>query len=134
MVVALVALIVNDHWLKAAYPSWLTGKISDIAGLIVAPVLLVSVVELAAWSAGRKANLRLRMAFAAGLVGVVFTSIQLVPTVTGFYAEFAGHSAGLVAAIVPFVSSSGGPAGVTADPTDLVALVALIVPLRFSRS
>lgn len=32
-VVALVVLVLNDHVLKAAYPNWLTGKLSDFSGL-----------------------------------------------------------------------------------------------------
>jgi hypothetical protein len=37
---ALALLLLNDHVLKAAYPGWWTGKLSDAAGLVVAPPLL----------------------------------------------------------------------------------------------
>jgi len=33
--VSLLLLIVNDHYLKAAHPSFLTGKLSDVSGLLV---------------------------------------------------------------------------------------------------
>lgn len=33
--IALVLLLLNDHVLKYAYPGWLTGKLSDFAGLFV---------------------------------------------------------------------------------------------------
>lgn len=36
-VFATALLIVNDHLLKAAYPGWVTGKLSDVAGLVMAP-------------------------------------------------------------------------------------------------
>lgn len=38
---ALGVLVVNDHWLKGAgvLPGWLTGKLSDFAGLVVAHVV-----------------------------------------------------------------------------------------------
>ena len=39
-VLALVVLVLNDHVLKQAYPGMLTGKLSDVAGLVVAPLLL----------------------------------------------------------------------------------------------
>ena len=39
-VLALVVLVLNDHVLKQAYPGWVTGKLSDVAGLVVAPLLL----------------------------------------------------------------------------------------------
>ena len=31
---ALVVLVLNDHVLKTAYPGWVTGKLSDVAGLV----------------------------------------------------------------------------------------------------
>jgi hypothetical protein len=34
---ALVVLVLNDHVLKTAYPGWITGKLSDVAGLVLAP-------------------------------------------------------------------------------------------------
>lgn len=134
VVLSLLALVVNDHWLKAAHPSWLTGKISDVAGLIVAPVLLISIAEVVAWLSGRTlTGLRHPMAAVAAAVGFAFAAVQLIPAATNAYAELAGHSARVVAMIVPVVSSSGGSADVTADPADLAALIALIVPIRLSR-
>ena len=47
-VAALVVLLVNDHLLKYAYPGWVTGKLSDVAGLVLAPALLASLVTLLA--------------------------------------------------------------------------------------
>src|SRR3954465_9682891 len=45
--VALAVLALNDHILKGAgvLPAWLTGKLSDFAGMIVAPVLLAMMVR-----------------------------------------------------------------------------------------
>jgi len=37
---SLVLLVLNDHFLKWAHPSWLTGKLSDVAGMILAPIVL----------------------------------------------------------------------------------------------
>ena len=47
-VLALVLLILNDHVFKAAYPGWLTGKLSDAAGLVLAPALLAALTGLLA--------------------------------------------------------------------------------------
>ena len=33
-------LLLNDHYLKYAYASWWTGKISDVAGMIFFPIVL----------------------------------------------------------------------------------------------
>jgi hypothetical protein len=39
-IISLILLIVNDFLLKPIYPNWLTGKLSDFAGLIVLALLL----------------------------------------------------------------------------------------------
>jgi hypothetical protein len=36
----LVTLVVNDHYLKYEYGNWFTGKLSDIVGIILLPLLL----------------------------------------------------------------------------------------------
>lgn len=44
---ALVALAVwcaNDYWLHAAYPGLVTGKLSDLTGLVVVPLVLAALV------------------------------------------------------------------------------------------
>jgi hypothetical protein len=70
---ALVVLIVNDRLLKggAIVPSWLTGKLSDFAFLIVAPVL-VAVLLPKPWPA--------RRGFAVASVGALFAASELSPT------------------------------------------------------
>lgn len=102
--VALVVLVFNDHLLKGAWliPPWLTGKLSDFAGLLVAPLLVAAV-----------ANLRSRAGWWAShvVVGTIFSAIQLSPTA-------AEHWASLMAAV-------GFPWRIVCDPTDLVALVVL---------
>ncbi|MCP4580716.1 MAG: hypothetical protein GY839_03815 [candidate division Zixibacteria bacterium] len=42
---ALALLLLNDHLLKAAYPGWLTGKLSDFAGLFVMAVFAYAVMS-----------------------------------------------------------------------------------------
>ena len=48
---AIVLLVLNDHIFKAAFPGPITGKLSDVAGLIIAPLVLVALVEVALWAA-----------------------------------------------------------------------------------
>lgn len=43
-VAAVVALVANDHVLKHEFPGPLTGKLSDVAGLIFFPLLLLTLV------------------------------------------------------------------------------------------
>src|SRR5438874_8201324 len=44
--VSLAVLVVNDRWLKSAWPGFVTGKLSDCAGLVLLPIGLVSLAEI----------------------------------------------------------------------------------------
>ena len=63
-VFALVLLLVNDHVLKAAFPGLVTGKLSDVAGLVLAPPLVAVLLTLLV------PRLPSRAAALAGLVAV----------------------------------------------------------------
>jgi hypothetical protein len=39
-IVCVLTLLVNDHYLKYEFSNWLTGKLSDMAGIIIFPLLL----------------------------------------------------------------------------------------------
>lgn len=98
-VAGVLVLLINDHLLKHTWPGFVTGKLSDVAGLVVAPALLALL-------------LRRRADLAATLVaGVAFALVKT--TETG--AELASQAWTFVA----------GPSRVLADPTDLLALPAL---------
>jgi len=112
-VVAIVVLTVNDHVLKGAYPGPVTGKVSDFAGLVFAPALLALGLS-ALGLRGERSALGAVLATGAGFVLVKTTS-------TG--ARIAGEAWGLVA----------GPSLIRADPTDLLALPALVVSWQVHR-
>lgn len=40
---AVILLLVNDHWLRWHYPSWLTGKLGDFTWLMFAPFIAAAV-------------------------------------------------------------------------------------------
>jgi hypothetical protein len=44
--ISLVVLVVNDRWLKSAWPGFVTGKLSDCAGLVLLPIGLLSLTEI----------------------------------------------------------------------------------------
>lgn len=110
---ALVVLVVNDHVLKGAgvLPGWLTGKLSDLAGLVVAPVLVAAVIG-AKTARGRAA------AFAA--VAGPFAAIKL--------------SAAAASALVLAAKVVGLRFRIWQDPTDLLAFVALLPAWRLASS
>ena len=110
---ALVLLVVNDHLFKASglLPSVVTGKLSDVAGLVVAPAVLCGLLGL---------RRRLSCIAAYVAVAIVFAAINLVPSAARAWSE-------VFAAI-------GVPFRVWPDPTDLLALPALVVAyLVFAR-
>ncbi|GAA0985790.1 hypothetical protein GCM10009555_061870 [Acrocarpospora macrocephala] len=96
-VASVFGLLCNDHLFKALWPGVVTGKLSDLAGLVVAPPLL---------------NLVIRVPYLSLLLtGVLFTLVKT----TAVGAAAATQAWTLV----------WGPAEVLADPTDLLALPAL---------
>lgn len=101
---SLAVLVLNDHVLKGAglLPGVVTGKLSDVAGLVVAPVLLATLLRVR----GPRGWL---LAHAA--VGLVFSAIQLSAVAASLWS-------GAMAAV-------GFPWAITRDPTDLLALPAL---------
>jgi len=108
---ALAVLVVNDHLLKGAgiLPGIVTGKLSDLAGLVVAPVLVAAV--LGARSVRGRAA-----AFAA--VAVPFAAIKL--------------SAAAANALVAAAAVVGLRFRIWQDPTDLLAFVALYPAWRLA--
>lgn len=103
---ALALLVANDHWLKGSglLPGVLTGKLSDFAGMLVAPVLLATLLRVRS----RGALLACHAA-----VAIVFSGIQLS---TGFAAQWSA-----------LMGMFGHPWTITCDPTDLLALPFLIL-------
>ena len=101
---SLGVLVLNDHVLKAALHSPLTGKLSDFAGLVVAPALLAAVLGVRTLRGWWLAHLA---------VGAVFTALQLSPAVAGAWSA-------LFAVL-------GLSWHTVCDPTDLLALPMLVV-------
>lgn len=105
---ALALLVVNDHVLKAAHPGPVTGKLSDVAGMILAPPLLAALVGLIA------PRLPFRWVAVASIVTVG----------VGFGFVKAGEYGARLASAV---WSLGVPSLIRADPTDLLVLPFLAV-------
>lgn len=106
---ALATLLVNDHLLKGAglLPGWITGKLSDVAGMIVAPALAVSLIPL------RHKGLRVVALLA---VAALFAAVKVSPEARD--------------ALVAAAAALGLRWRIVVDPTDTFALAAL--PLAWS--
>lgn len=109
---AVLLLLLNDHVLKSVVPSAFTGKLSDFAGLFFFPFLLaLPVAVLAAFF--RRISTR-----ATGILAFAITAVWFAAA----KATVAGNSI-----MVDFISTlSGGQAVIVHDPTDLIALLALL--------
>jgi hypothetical protein len=121
---AIGLLVLNDHWLKAHDPSWLTGKLSDAAGLVVFPLVLAALV-------------RSRAGVAVAATALGFALVKTVPAATDAYRY------GLGTLQWPFAAASAVwhdravpglvPVEAVTDPTDLIALPFVLVPLMLMR-
>lgn len=124
VVAAVAVLLLNDHLLKGSHPSWLTGKLSDFAGMVFFPLLLAALIELAMPSV-RSSPQRLLMA-AVAATGFAFAAVQLIPAATQLYETVLGALQWpLRVALDP--TASLARAAVTPDPTDLIAIPAILV-------
>ena len=106
---AALLLLVNDHGLKGAglLAASVTGKLSDFAGLLMAPVVLAALVAPRSRSAFRLAHLA---------IAVVFALLKLSPACAALWCALGG--------------ALGMTWRVVSDSTDLVALPMLLVSLR----
>jgi hypothetical protein len=136
--VSLGVLLINDWFLKRMLHDPLTGKISDIAGLILVPIVLVSVVEIVVARRGRRWGLRAGTVNA--VVGVVAVSFVAVKLWGPAERVFLAASSAVAWPAYEFRSLlHGGLMGLPAvhvvrDPTDLLVLPVLVVPWYLARS
>jgi hypothetical protein len=131
---ALVLLVVNDHVLKAAFGSWWTGKLSDLAGLVVAPLVVQATWEFV--GALRRRVVRAAMApLWAGAVaaGGLLAAIKVSPAANRLYEVGLGAAQWLPAAGLAALRGHPVPARwaveSVSDPTDLLALPVLALVL-----
>lgn len=130
---ATVALLVlNDHVLKARYPGILTGKISDFMGMFFFPLLLLDVARLALGARARRAH----AAVCGVLTGVVFSAVKTWGPAHEAYCVGLGALQwplrGLLAVVTSHALPSLARVRLAMDPTDLVALLALVPSYRYA--
>lgn len=118
--VMVLLLIVNDWLLKPRFgPSLVTGKLSDLAGLAFAPVVLSSAIGLVLHVAARlgaridPSLSRRRLVACIVATGAGFAAVKLSPA--------------LAAHVADALSLLGRRAAFYDDPTDLLALPALAI-------
>lgn len=148
VVASALLLGLNDHFLKAAYHNDMTGKLSDFAGLVVLPCVLLAMGEWAGFALegireglerrglSRARNTRVEVAaarwrassraalFVCSGAGFAFAALKLSVPASDLYCRVVS-ALSLIFQGTPL--ELGVPRNVV-DPTDLVALPALLIP------
>lgn len=126
---ALVVLVLNDRLGKANWPGPLTGIASDVAGLVLLPVVVAVLVD-----AGRTRAVRSQLVARVAVgVAVAFAAVELLAVADEAYERWFG----LLGWPVRALAGGGGSTRVvaTADPADLLALpFAVVGPLLWRRA
>lgn len=130
--VALAVLVINDHWLKTQWPGTLAGKLSDFSGLVVFPLCLIALLEFGRRLSRHPVALPRDAPVAVFTCGVGFVFVKATDLGRDAYAWSVGTIRWPFEAAVAHLRGVHAdqlqPIGVTLDPTDLVALIALVVP------
>jgi hypothetical protein len=120
---AVAMMVLNDRILKHQFPGWISGKLSDFAGIFFMPLFLCALINV-----GRNfgQNKKFCWISSAQLVGailsvdLIFVAIKLFPFCAAWY--------------VSVMTSIGFPSRVVQDPTDLIALTMNWATYLFARS
>jgi hypothetical protein len=130
---SVAVLLLNDHVLKPIAPGLVTGKISDVAGLIFFPLLIASVVEVVASLTARQPPRRRVMPLAAVVTVLGFTLVKTTPLGADAFAWALGLGQWFVLG-GPIRDLTLAPTAVVVDPTDLIALPAVLVAWAIGRT
>ncbi len=136
VVLTMLALwLLNDHVLKTYYGSWWTGKLSDVAGLVVFPVSIYSSYEIIC-ALGKRAPSHLKSVLWSSLTITAFilTMINTSPIAERLCSDVIAYLQWPIRAIVHLLTGHALPElnrlQTTMDITDLFTLPALIVPYK----
>ena len=131
IVLAIAVLVINDHVLKARFDSWWTGKLSDVAGLVFFPALLAYAAQLVGARHPRT------IVVAAIATALVFAAVKLWPPAGELYRYGLAALQWPVRALIGAIRGDGtpglDPVILVRDPTDLLALPAVLVPVWLDR-
>ncbi len=129
---ALVVQVVKHQVLKSLWPGFVTGKLSDVAGLIVAPLAVQALWEVGRWAAGSWSGPSIVVLVAAIVaVGIGFAAVQIWAPASDLYRWGLGAAQWPFRALAAALAGAPQPALVpvvaTADAGDLLALPSVVV-------
>ena len=131
-------MVLNDWWLKGRGPGWATGRLSDLAGLFLLPLIVVSLAEVVrrlarrGWPAGARL-----CASTCIIVALGFTLVKTVPTIAAAF----GFGIGVLqwpAEALWSLSHGDSPSEITpievvVDPSDLFTVPAVVLAYFYLR-
>lgn len=121
-------LLLNDFVLKPFFPGPVSGILSDLAGMVFFPVLLVGLVELLAWLLpGRPLARPSWFVWSTALVVAAFLLVKYTTFGHEFYVNSIQPIGGLIEPL------GMGTTGASSDPLDLLALLLVPVPIWLGR-
>ena len=120
----ILLLLINDQILRVLAPSWVTGKLGDVAWLAFAPLVVALPIAFVidrgspiaaragqqSW--GRRRLGRTTIALATASIGIIFAVVKAFPWSTDAFRS-------------AFASTFGWTPAIVTDPTDLLTLPAL---------
>lgn len=117
---AVLVTAINDHYLKYASPSDLTGKISDFTGLFYFPLFLAALTIITGFAFSKEIRFSPGLLISCILVtDIPFVILKLSPELSKRLAEY--------------FSATFFPVAIIADPTDLWALLSSLACYFFAR-
>ncbi len=131
---AIAVLVLNDHVLKGTAPAWLTGKLSDCAGLIFFPLLLHAIWQYLRLLCRREPGRSLApLAVCCAATVIVFSLVQLwIPAMEAVQLAWGAAQWPLVAARAAISGAPTPPVSpvmLTADPSDILTTPAALISL-----
>jgi hypothetical protein len=129
---AVALLVLNDHLLKGLWPGAVTGKLSDLAGMVFFPLLLQGLWEVALRLAGRPWGPSRRALVACALITAVgLPAIQVWEPAAGAWRWGLGALQWPFLALADLLSGQGlppwAPVRHTPDPTDVLVSPAVLL-------
>ena len=126
-IVAVLVLFVNDHVLKQAFPGFVTGKLSDVAGMIFFPLLLHELAWMFVPASRRDDRLHDRVLLVACVeTALVFTATKTLAPANEAYRVVWGAMLWPLRALRALVHGAGLPAYarvvLVRDPSDVLAV------------
>lgn len=108
---SIALLLLNDHLLKVFFPSWLTGKLSDFAGLFFFSFIIAAGLSILLSKLNTQPRLIGQISFS--LVGIWFLLLKTSPYINSITSQFASYFVGF-------------PTQFSLDWTDLIGLTVLL--------